>query len=120
MGIFGKKKEEEFEEDDELTVEDEKLDRRLTRKFKDLNSNSKTQSVSREPKRKEPPKPWGKKERLTVLAILLTTVLLSAVLTLSSKGFNFFTFINLTKSEPKFNLDNFKFLREETIEIRKK
>jgi len=56
MAIFGKK-EDEFEEE-----EDFRSGRKITRKFKDLNPENKK-------RRKEPPKPWGKKERLIVLIV---------------------------------------------------
>lgn len=110
MGLFGKKKEEEYEDEDEL-IEAEKEDRKLTRKFKDLNSENKK-------KRKEPPKPWGKKERLLVLSILVITVVLSGILALTARGFNFPNFSKVKISFPKFNFENI--FGEETIVIGKK
>ena len=114
MGIFGKKKEEEItEDDDELTPDEERQDRRLTRKFKDLNPENKK-------KRKEPPKPWGKKERMIVLSILLATVLISAMLTLSSTEFKL---PGVSSFSGIFNMPDFKsfnIFKEETIEIYKK
>ena len=38
-------------------------------------------------KRKEPPKPWGKKERYFILGVLLTTVLTAATLGISARDF---------------------------------
>lgn len=113
MGLFGKKKEEDLEDDDELTYDEEKQDRRLTRKFKDLNPENNK-------KRKEPPKPWGKKERMIVLLIFLGTVLVSAGLTLSSKGFSIVKFTDLSSKINNFNLGSFSILKEKTFEIRKK
>lgn len=88
MALFRKKKKDE-EEDDELDERDEKgriekIPPSLRRKrledkeFKDLKPENKK-------KRKEPPKPWGKKERLFVLAALLVTAGGSGFLALSSR-----------------------------------
>ncbi len=114
MGIFGKKKEEEFEEeDDELTPDEERQDRRLTRKFKDLKPENKK-------KRKEPPKPWGKKERMIVLFALVSTVIISGILTLSDSGFGNFGFPKFSFNLENVSFDKFNIFKEETIEIRKK
>ena len=117
MALFGKKKEEldEYEDEDGL-VEEERQDRKLTRKFKDLKSENKK-------KRKEPPKPWGKTERLLVLAVLLVTLLVSGILFVTSRGFqspnfSFDSFQNIQFS--KFDFSNLNIFKEETIEIRKK
>lgn len=72
MALFGRRKEED--EDEEYEVE------RSPKKIKDLNSQNKK-------KRKEPVKPWGKKERYTVLAILAGTIFVSGVLALSARNF---------------------------------
>jgi len=48
--------------------------------FKDLKPENKR-------RRKEPPKPWGRPERLTVLIVILVTVLTSAILSLSARNF---------------------------------
>lgn len=59
-------------------------------------------------KRKEPPKPWGKKERYIVLFILLVTVATAAVLAVSARDFKL-------PGLPKLNL-NFKSpFKEEVI-----
>lgn len=55
MGLFGKNKEEEFDEEEGFNEEEDLQDRKLTRKFKDLNPENKK-------RRKEPPKPWGKRK----------------------------------------------------------
>lgn len=117
MGLFGKKKE-EFEEDDDLTPDEDRQNRRLTRKFKDLNPENAT--LRDKKNRKEPPKPWGKKERMMVLIILLVTVIISAGLMLSAHGFNLVKFTDVTSKINSFDFSSLNFLKEETIEIRKK
>lgn len=59
--------------------------------------------------RKEPPKPWGKFERLVVLFTLLFTVITAVVLILYSQGLRL----------PKFNFDlsHFNIFESETIII---
>lgn len=96
MGLFGKSKEEEIDEEEGFNEEEELQDRKLTRKFRDLNPENKK-------KRKEPPKPWGKKERIIVLGFFLVTTILAAVMFLFSHDFKFpglpkisFKEINLT------------------------
>ena len=71
--IFGRKQDEDFEDDDELEESPK-------RKFRDLKPENKRT-------RKEPLKPWGKKERLIVLVTLLTTVFTSGILALSARNF---------------------------------
>ena len=71
---FNWKKNDDYEDE----IEEEEAPRR--RKFKDLNpENRKT--------RKEPVKPWGKKERLIVLIVLLSTVLTSGILAITARNF---------------------------------
>lgn len=111
MGLFGKKKEEEYEDDEELELEDELQDRKLTRKFKDLNSENKK-------KRKEPPKPWGRQERLIVLSVLVTTLIISGVLFLTSN--TNFKFPNFSFNFSKPDFSSLNIFKEETIEIRKR
>lgn len=77
MGLFNRKKNEDIE--DELEV-DEDEPRRIRRKFKDLNPENKK-------KRVEPVKPWGTKERLFVLIVLILTVASSGFLALSARNF---------------------------------
>lgn len=73
MGLFSKKKE-ETEEVEELELETPK------RKIRDLKPENRRA-------RKEPIKPWGMKERLVVLSVLLITVLTSGILALSARNF---------------------------------
>lgn len=100
MAFFGigKRKDEEDEEFDlEAEKEEERHDRKLTRKLKDLSPENKR-------RRKEPPKPWGKKERIIVLSVLLVTVVTSAVLALTARDFNLPNFPKLS-----FDKNSFKF-----------
>src|SRR6266542_806498 len=95
MALFRKKKKRDEEEDDELDPrdkkgrgreddEDEEIPQSLRRKrieakeFKDLKPENKK-------KRKEPPKVWGRKERLFVLIALILTAGGSGFLALSSR-----------------------------------
>lgn len=73
MGLFSRKKE-ELEEIDELELETPK------RKIRDLNPENRRA-------RKEPIRPWGAKERIVVLSVLLVTVLSSGILALSARNF---------------------------------
>ena len=79
MSIFQKKKEEDYDYEDEEFEEHEER-RPNPRKFKDLKPENKK-------KRKEPPKPWGRPERITVLVVILITVLTSVILSLSARNF---------------------------------
>jgi len=108
MALFGRNKEEELEDEDEFIEEEEKGDRKLTKKFRDLNPKNKK-------KRKEPPKPWGKKERLIVLVILLVTVVISAILAFGAGDKSKFHF-----SLPKFDFSSLNIFKEETIIIGRK
>lgn len=58
--------------------EPEELELPASEKFKDLNPKARR-------KRKEPVKPWGRKERIIVLSVILFTVLSSAILAFSSR-----------------------------------
>jgi len=71
MGLFNRKRDEDFDE--------EEFEER-PRKIRDLKPENRKS-------RKEPIKPWGKKERLIVLSILLLTVITSGVLALSARNF---------------------------------
>lgn len=112
MALFGRSKDEDedYEEDEELELEDERRDRKLTRKFRDLRPENKK-------KRKEPAKPWGKKERLMILIILVSTVLIAGVLAVSNRAH-----ITFNIGKPSFNFDFSKLnpFKEETITIQKK
>src|SRR3990170_2248792 len=82
MSLFSRNKEEEFDDEEGFTEEEKLSDRKLTRKFRDLHSENKK-------KRKEPPKPWGKKERFIVLGFFLTTTVLAAGMFLFSHDLKF-------------------------------
>ncbi len=82
MGLFRRNKEEDFDEEEGFSEEEELKDRKLTRKFKDLKSENKR-------KRKEPPKPWGKKERMLVLGFFLITTVLAAGMYIASHNLKF-------------------------------
>lgn len=111
MGLFGKKKEEEVDEDE--LIEEEKADRKLTRKFKDLQPENKK-------KRAEPPKPWGKKERMTILIIFVSTVIISGFLAFSSRESGKIKNPFSSIKSINFDFSSLNIFKEETIEIRKK
>ena len=103
MAIFGKIKEEDLEDEDEFIEEEERGDRKLTKKFRDLNPKNKK-------KRKEPPKPWGKKERIIILVILVVTMVVSAILAFGAGNKN-----RIHLSFPKFDINSLNIFKEETI-----
>jgi hypothetical protein len=103
MALFGRNKDEEFEDEDEFDEKEDRGDRKLTKKFRDLNPKNKK-------KRREPPKPWGKKERTIVLVILLITVVISAILAFVASGNGRFRF-----GLPKFDINSLNIFKEETI-----
>lgn len=78
MALFSKKKneEEEYEDEEELAPRRKSL---RNRDFKDLKPENRK-------KRKEPPKPWGKAERLLVLIVLVLTAGMSSFLAVQSRG----------------------------------
>ncbi len=86
MALFGRKKEEDFD-DEEYEVEE-----RSYRKIHDLKPENKRV-------RKEPLKPWGKKERYIVLGILVLTIFISGALALSARDYKL-------PGLPKINLKN--------------
>jgi hypothetical protein len=107
MALFGRDKNEEYEDEDEFSEEEGGGERKFTKKFRDLNPGNKR-------KRKEPPKPWGKKERMVVLIILLVTVIISAILAFGSgKG------SGIHLGLPKIDLNSLNIFKQETIIIRK-
>ncbi len=81
MALFGKKKKKENEEDDIIDeeLEEKREEKKVKRKLKDLSPENRK-------KRKEPPKPWGKKERITVLVIFLVMALAASIMTLAAEG----------------------------------
>ena len=105
--MFGRKKDEEEEEFEE----EERGNRKFTKNFRDLKPENNK-------KRKEPPKPWGKRERIIVLTVLLATVIISAILSFSNtfKG----GFGNIHLELPRFNLSSLNIFKGETIIINKK
>lgn len=103
MSIFKKNEDQSEENLDE--------GRKITKELKDLKSENKK-------KRKEPVKPWGKKERLIVLIVLLATTIISAILLLNNT-------LRLSQKKtktrlPSINLDSINIFRGETIVIEKK
>lgn len=117
MAIFGRNRNEEFNakggfsDEDEILKEEERKDRKLTKKFKDLNPKNKK-------KRKEPPKSWGIRERIFVLSILVITTFSAAIFAFSARE-------NKLPNIPRFALDlsNFNFSNpfgEAVIEIGQK
>jgi hypothetical protein len=108
MALFGRNRDEEFEDEDEFDEKEDRGDRKLTKKFRDLNPKNKK-------KRKEPPKPWGKKERMIVLIILLATVIISAILAFGARGSGTFRL-----GISKFDINSLNIFKEETIIVGKK
>jgi hypothetical protein len=117
MALFGKKEEEEIEDEIDKDIEEDELrEKKLVKQLKDLKAENRK-------KRKEPPKPWGKKERITVLVILIFTVLISgALFLLSSNKYQFqinqFQIPNINFTNIDFS--SFNIFKEETIMIEKK
>jgi len=109
MGLFNrKKKDADFDEDDSSFAEasDDTNPRQIKRQFKDLNPENKKA-------RKEPFQPWGMKERLVVLVVLLLTVLTSGILALSARNFKLPSMPAIKVS----NLSELNPFREQTIVI---
>lgn len=111
MAIFRRNRGEEYVDEEEILKEEERKDRKLTKKFRDLNPKNKK-------KRKEPPKPWGIRERIFLLSILLITTFSAAVFAFSARE-------NKLPNIPRFAVDlsNFKFgnpFGEAVIEIGQK
>ena len=100
MGIFGKK---EDEYDDEEDLEE----RPRYRKIRDLKSENRK-------KRKEPPKPWGRKERLLILFLFLTMAVTSGLMAASARDWKLPGIPRFKVSMPSFD---FNFFGEETIVI---
>jgi hypothetical protein len=109
MSRFRDRREEYEEEDDEIEDREERQKKLFRNKdFRDLNPKDKKA-------RREPKKPWGKKERLLVLVTILLTAGLSAFLYLSSRGLLKTPDFSEIRS-PKINVPN---LGEETIIYKK-
>jgi beta-lactamase class A len=95
------------DEEDFFDEKEIRADRRRhhPKEFRDLAPQNKK-------RRKEPPKPWGKKERLLVFGVLLLTIITSAVLAFSVSGWKL-------PNLPRLKLPSFDILKEETIVIEK-
>lgn len=65
-------------------------------KLKDIKPENKA-------KRKEAPKPWGKRERLIVLFIFLGTIIVSAILAISARNYKLPNFPRLKITLPSFS-----------------
>lgn len=87
MAIFSKNKNENSGEDSL----DNKKDLKLRKNLRDLEPKNKK-------KRKEPPKPWGKKERWSVLILLVITTLVSGMFAFSARE-------NKLPDLPRFGID---------------
>ncbi|HLD92069.1 MAG TPA: serine hydrolase [Patescibacteria group bacterium] len=98
MVFFNKKKDDDFDAKDDYS-DDEEFEKQ-PRKIRDLKPENKRS-------RKEPLKPWDKKERLIVLITLLATVLISGILALSARNFKLPKLPYLNISSIK-NLNPFK------------
>ena len=79
MSIFKRAVEEELDFDDEEMEEEDKEGGLRRRKIKDLKPENKK-------KRKEPLKPWTKKERFLILYVLVGSVFLALILFASARG----------------------------------
>jgi beta-lactamase class A len=85
MRLFDRKNEEE-------EIGDEPSRRVVKSKLKDLKPENRK-------RRKEPVKPWGKKERLFIFSLLLITIVVSVLFSISSGNFE-------VPKLPSFNLDS--------------
>ncbi|QQG41791.1 MAG: hypothetical protein HYV90_00560 [Candidatus Woesebacteria bacterium] len=113
MALFGRKKdEEEFDDDPSNAYASEGKGEFSRRRLRDLKPENRK-------KRKEPPKPWGKRERLTLLIVILATVIISGILTFTSEGKGQLNLPKPNFSLPKMNFDSLNFFKEETITIKK-
>lgn len=111
MAILKKRADyEEYRAEKEFGEEGAK--RRRIKRLKPLPKDDKVPTGQRKRKRKEPQKPWGRKERLFVLIVLLLTVGASAILALSSYEWKLPGFPRI-----KISLPTFSFFGEETIVI---
>src|SRR3990167_9635571 len=102
MSIF-RRRDNDYDDDYDKEEDLEEVPR--YRRIRDLKPENKR-------KRKEPPRPWGKKERLLILFLFLATIITSAVLALQARGWKLPNLPRLKVSIPSFN-----FFGEETIVI---
>ncbi len=108
-----RKEDEDFDdEEDELDDEDSEAEGKSRKKtlkskdFKDLNPKDRKA-------RKEPAKPWGRKERLLVLFVIILTAGISAYLSLIATGWKFSDILDFSKTS--FSVSNL--FKEEVIVI---
>ncbi len=92
MSIFGKGRDEEIDDEEEILEE-----RPSPKKIRDLAPENRR-------KRKEPVKPWGRTERIVVLIFLLLTILIPAGLGLSARNWKLPGLPKL--SLPKLSFEN--------------
>lgn len=118
MALFGKKEEEEIEEEIDRDIEEDELrEKKLVKQLRDLKAENRK-------KRKEPPKPWGKKERFTVLIVMIITVLISGILfamsnsNITNGGQGIFQMPDIKL--PNLDFSSFNIFKEETIMIERK
>src|SRR3990170_3562069 len=104
MPFFRREKQEDGE-DEEYEGQEAPRKKLHRGEFKDLIPQNKRA-------RKELPKPWGRKERLLILAVLLLTVAVSVMLSFYSRGWKL-------PGLPRLKLPSFSFFKEETIVIEK-
>lgn len=100
MPFFRREKQEDEEYEEESLPKTPRA-----KEFKDLISQHKKA-------RKEPPKPWGRRERILVLVVLFLTVAASIALAASSRGWKL-------PGLPRLKLPSLSFFKEETIIIEK-
>lgn len=110
MSIFGKKKEKEIDDEEDILDEEEEKTKKFTKKLKDLNPENKR-------KRKEPPKPWGVKERMIVLVTFTLTVFIAAFLALTARNYSFGKIGRLNFKLP--SIESFNIFKEETFVLEK-
>jgi len=110
VAIFKRTKDEDEEGDEELIDREEKEIKKFGKKFKDLKSVNKK-------KRKEPPLPWGKKERYIVLIVLIVTIVIAIILATGSQNS-----LKLDFGKPSFNFNFSQFnpFKEKIIIIDKR
>lgn len=92
MKLFGRNE----EEDDEDILEEEEEEEKKPLKIKDLKPENKR-------KRKEPPKPWGSKERYLVFGVFLITILIAAILAASARNWKLPNLPRFAFSFPQFS-----------------
>lgn len=107
MSIFRKSRERQ-EEDYEYEEEEREIEKHKpsTKKFKDLKPQNKK-------KRKEPPKPWGKKERILVLSVFVISIALAGGLGGSARNWKL-------PGLPKLVLPRLNLFEEEVVVISRK